>query len=211
MISTLLSPHLHAPSSAVWALAAMACLSLSPPSARAQSQLFAPARRPPYIAPNRLFQLTLPERWEAKTFKDQPGLVEFRFTAPYAAWVQVRHLSVPAGARPKQLALRGRDQRLRKLPHFELQEERDLEVHGVPAATLTGTYWYQGNAQYPRMVEEMYLVSGTDAFVFHFECFEPAADAISGDLNHIYDSFVPRPEAMTTPTVEENPLDTIPF
>ena len=175
--------------------------------------LFGPTGRPAYMAPKRLFKVQLPSGWEAKEFKDQPGLIEFRVTKrPYTAWVQIRHLTVAEGARPKQLALRGRDQRLKLMPHFEMQEEHDLELHGVPAATLTGTFWYQGNAQYPRVVEELYMVSGTDAFVFHFECFEPAADAVSHELNQFYDSFVPRPDNRPAPAApEENPLDTIPF
>ena len=37
------------------------------------------------------------------------------------------------------------------------------------------------------------LVKGVDAFVFHFECFEPSSQALSGPVNTIYATFEARP------------------
>ena len=170
---------------------------------------------PPYVAPGHLYQVSLPIGWESHTYSDQPGLVELRAkNRPYTLFMQIRHLAVGEGARAKQLQLRGRDLRLNKLPHFVLLAEREVELHGAPAAVTTGTYWYQGNIQYPRVVEEMYLVAGQDAFIFHLECFLPAAEGMAGEIDRIYSSFIVRPgEGVTAPSDddEDDPLDKIPF
>ncbi|MEL6546175.1 MAG: hypothetical protein AAFQ82_16225, partial [Myxococcota bacterium] len=59
-------------------------------------------------------------------------------------------------------------------------------------------------------LEEIYVVAGTDAYVFHFECAEPAAGAYTKDLTALYTSFQPRaPATQDAPFAvdEETPVD----
>jgi hypothetical protein len=189
----------------------------APGAAAADSApLFGPPPSPPYIAPGRLFSVTLPPGWTPKTFADKPDLVELRITGrPGNAWLQVQRLPVAEGARARQLLVRAVDARLKKLPHFTEVQRRDVDFNGLKGAGLVGTFWYQGNAQYPRAFEEIYLVLGNEAFELHFECFEPLSQSLAYDLNRVYSSFVPRPP-VSTPQVnpgddDEDPLDKIPF
>jgi hypothetical protein len=182
----------------------------------AQETIFGPAPRTPFSAPERMFSVQLPSNWEPKYFPDQPDFVEFRVEGPGTAWLQVRRLPVPESARARQLLARAVEKRLSKLPHFAETSRRDVNFNGLMGASVLGTFWYQGNAQYPRAVEEVYLVVGREAFEFHFECFAPLAGQLSADLNRVYASFVPHP-APAPPGVgpsedtDEDPLDKIPF
>ena len=67
-----------------------------------------------------------------------------------------------------------------------------------PAASITATFAYQGNLQFPRVVEELYMVTRHEAFIFHFECFEPYAAKLSNDVDHFYKTFRPRPRRAVT-------------
>ena len=65
----------------------------------------------------------------------------------------------------------------------------------------------------------MYVVIGSEAFIFHFECFEPMASRLSKDLNKLYSSFQARPPGLSdnpfsVPDNEKHktlPSDQIPF
>jgi hypothetical protein len=171
----------------------------------------------PYMAPHRLFSIRLPSNWSPRTFADRPDLVEFRLIdSPITALLQVKRSAVMEGARARQLLLRAVELRLKKLPHFTETSRRDVNLGGVQGAAVTGVFWYQGNAQYPRALEEVFLVLGQDAYELHFECFAPLSGQMAGELNRLYQSFIPRP-AMPSDTPqtpgddEEDPLDNIPF
>jgi hypothetical protein len=170
----------------------------------------------PYMAPHRLFSIRLPSNWSPHTFADRPELVEFRLIdSPITALLQIKRTSVMEGARAKQLMLRAVELRLKKLPHFNETSRRDVNIGGVQGAAVTGVFWYQGNAQYPSAIEEIFLVLGTDAYELHFECFAPLSGQMAGELNRLYQSFVPRPTLPSgmpqAPEDEEDPLDNIPF
>ena len=189
-------------------------LLLCPQGLMAQEGLFGPKTSGPYVAPGRLFSAQLPPGWVPKVFADRLDFIEFRLLhQPGTAWLQVQRTSVFEGSRARQLLVRAVESRLKKLPHFTELQRRDVVVNGIKGASLLGTYWYQGNAQFPRAIEEVYLVLGKDAFELHFECFEPLTSAVADELNKVYESFVPRPAAGSTmpDDDEEDPLDKIPF
>lgn len=192
-------------------------LAVAPQSGAAQ-EMFSPLGRPPpppYVAPNRLFSVLLPPGWGTRVFADRPDFVELRMVdRPGTAWLQIQRTAVAEGAQARQLLVRAVEGRLQKLPHFVELQRRDINFNGRKGASVLGTYWYQGNAQYPRTVEEVYIVAGHDAYELHFECFEPLSAAMAGELNLIYGSFVPRPaleKPPVAPEESEDPLDKIPF
>lgn len=190
----------------------MICLTLLLGAGPAAAQELMAPPRAPYLAPGRLFTIDLPNGWEPVTTAKEPDLVELRLNDG-AAWLQIRRLSVPIGARPRQLLARAIESRLSHLSHFEELQRRDLAINGLKSASILGTFWYQGNAQYPRAFEEIYVIAGKDAFEFHFECFAPLAGDLANDVNKVYASFVPRPPGfgalpMAPP---EDPIDKIPF
>ena len=183
---------------------------------RERSQFGAP-KSAPFIAPNRLFQLDIGPPWQPMPPADHdPDTVQFQLiSAEGSALFRVHRRPVGEGARAKQLLVKALDERLKKLPHFETVLRRDVLVNGIKAASITGTFWYQGNAQYPRTVEEVYLVFGRDAFELHFECFSPLGPHLAPQLDRIYQSFQPRPsgETPSAPTDDDDPIETddLPF
>ena len=161
-------------------------------SAAAQNGLFGQPTTQTFIAPDRLFAVELPTSWQVV---QAAGVDEFQFmpSGPGDPMMYVRRLAVPAGADPMHVALRAIDDRLSKMPGFRLTSKRRALVAGHKAASVTGAYQYQGNAQYPRAVEEVFIVSGAEAFVFHFDVMETVAGNYVAQLNRFYQSFVPRP------------------
>lgn len=195
---------------------------LGPAHARAQGMPMpgqgygGPAPTAPYLSGDGSFGLRVPMSWAIKEQRQEPGRVLLRSTMAADAFVEVRRFQVTPGARPKQLVLRALESRLSKLPHFASLMRRDLAVAGLPAASVMGTYWYQGNAQFPRAVEELFVVTGNEGYMFHFECFEPMAQALAPDVNSIYLSFAPHPPAlapapMPNQSDDASPWDSIPF
>jgi hypothetical protein len=102
-------------------------------------------------------------------------------------------LPVPAGASPRQLMLNGLEERLRKLPRFSEGSRREAKINGRLAAAVAGLYYFQGNNQFPRGVEEVYFVDGTTGFIIHFECFQPMAPQFAPILDKFYKSFIAKP------------------
>lgn len=167
---------------------------------RATAGLFAPEVKP-YVAPGRMFTAAVPPSWTVKEGKD-PNEVQFYPTGPGDPVLYVRRITVPAGADPIQLALRAIDERLSKMPFFKLLSKRRVTLAGKKAATITGAYAHQGNIQFPRAIEEVYLVNDKEAFILHFECFEHTAGRFAAQLNGFYESFIPRPG--DSPTVKQD-------
>ena len=148
----------------------------------------------PFVAPGRLFSVQIPGHWGVALHDNDPYTIDFRLPSNFGgALLQIRRIVVPPRARPRQLLLNALDLRLRKLPNFKEHNRRNVQIAGRKGSALLGTYTYQGNIQYPRALEEVYLVAGEEAFIFHFECFEPEAARFATDLNRFYQSFVPRP------------------
>ncbi len=151
----------------------------------------------PWVAPGRLFSVRVPAGWGVALHDDDPYTIDFRgVQRPGNAVVQIRRLAVPKGAHPRQLMLNAIESRLGKLPNFKVVNKRNVQIAGTKGAAVVGTYSYQGNIQYPLVVEEVYLVAGAEAFIFHFECFEPFAVELANDVNLFYASFMPRPPGL---------------
>ncbi|MEZ4271302.1 MAG: hypothetical protein R3C68_07670 [Myxococcota bacterium] len=182
--------------------------------AAAQMANFLMPEPAPFIAPGRLFSVAVPPPWQVALTED-PFTYQLVPPGSGDAFLSIRRLAVPAGAQPRQMALNAIEQRLSKMPLFKMAMRRDVRIAGMPAASVAGTYAFQGNLQFPRALEEIYLVSGDEAFIFHFECFEPQAGAYADALNRIYESFQPRPtlgSPFAPESDEENfpQLETIP-
>lgn len=174
-----------------------------------------------FVAPSNLFSIQLPSRWHCTTDTDKldttPEHLEFVPSSGQSeASLVITHKEVLPGARAKQLMLRALEHRLNKLPHFQENSRKERDLNGVPAAWITGTYWYQGNAQYPRAIEEMFVILSNDAFTLHFECFAEKKNDVLSELDKIYNSFIARPShnSASRPQTEEDAshsLDNIPF
>ncbi len=183
--------------------------------AQYETDILAPPPKP-FVAPGRLFSVQLPAAWEIILTKD-PYTIQFAPETEGDAILWIRRIVVPAGAHPRQIRLQALEQRLRKMPSWKMVNQRDVRVAGKPGAAVIGTFAHQGNVQYPRALEEVYLVAGSEAFIFHFECFEPFAAAYAVELNKLYASFVPRPPGEITPPAPENAgeqmpgVDAVPF
>lgn len=152
----------------------------------------------PYLAPDGSFAAVVPNFWQPREFRES-NVVEFRMPGAGMAWLQVRRASVAPNTQPRQLLLRARESRLSKLPHFREHGRRDIAIGGNPGAAVIGDYWYQGNAEYPRAVEELFVIVGNEAFEMHFECFAPLADTIHADVMAFYMSFIAHPAARAAP------------
>lgn len=165
-----------------------------------------PSRGSAFTAPDRAFSLTLPSTWQAALVPGETDTVQFLpSNLPGHGSLYIRRLTVPAGAHPRQLLLNSLEGRLKKLPGFRMLQKRDVMVAGHPGAVVVGGFDFHGNAQYPRTLEEVYVVAGTDAYIFHFECAAPAAPAYAADLQKMYASFQPRAAATNSaPFAVEN-------
>ena len=155
-----------------------------------------PSHGKAFTAPGRAFSLTLPSSWGAALVPGDADTVQFiPANLPGHGSLYIRRITGPAGAHPRQLLLNSLEGRLKKLPGFRMMQKRDVMVAGHPAASIVGGFDFHGNAQYPRTFEELYVVAGTDAYIFHFECAAPSAPAYASALNTMYSSFQPRAAA----------------
>ncbi len=208
-----------APNRAVGLLVVVSCMGLWANQALAENAMSAMNGPPPttaFLAADGSFALKVPQSWVVKEDKAHKDRVHLRSLTAPDAFVEMRKIAVSPGARPKQLALIAKDVRLGKMPHFKQQVIREMPVNGIPAASIMGTYWYQGNAEFPRVVEEIFLVGQTQGYVFHFECFEPMAPMLAPEVNAIYTSFVPHvptaaPAAAPAAEEEGDVWDKLPF
>lgn len=162
-----------------------------------------------YVAPDRMFSVNLPSSWKVLEPKNKN---EFQFVVSGSGnpLMYIRRLIVPEGADPIQIALRAIDERLSKMPRFVLKSKRRVTLAGHKAAMISGTYAFQGNIQYPRAIEEVYVVVGAEAFVFHFDVFEAVAAQYVDQLNSFYQSFVPRPTQSVFDTDAQTPNEVLP-
>ncbi len=105
----------------------------------------------------------------------------------------VRKFVVPSEARPRQLVLNAIDQKLSKLPRFKVLQKRDVAIAGQPGASVIGDYAFQGNIQYPRLIELIFVVVGCEAYSLYFECFRASgAEVRERASTMMYSSFTPR-------------------
>ena len=164
------------------------------------AELFNPLPKPSFVSPDKSFTAKVPRGWGVALDKDDPASITF-VTAGGLGHLIVRRLPVGRGTHPKQLLMNAFEMRLSKLPQFKETGRRNTKIGQQPAAAIVGNYAFKNNLQYPRVVEEVFVVAGKDAFIFHFECFAPAAGRLGGELNQFYASFVPSTGSAGTPTM----------
>lgn len=150
-----------------------------------------PRKTYPFVSPGRVFSVNLPPGWQVR-LRDDPYTIQFDLPEGDAFMV-VRRILVPPGANPRQLRLNALEKRLSRQPAFKVVSKRDVRVAGLPGASVVGTYAFQGNLEYPRALEEIYVVTSREAFIFHFECFQPFGARLGPQVNRFLSSFVPRP------------------
>ena len=162
----------------------------------------------PFVAPGQLFQIGIPYGWTPYSVEKDPNAIQFKNTLRGDdAVLIVRKFVVPSEARPRQLVLNAIDQKLSKLPRFKVLQKRDVAIAGQPGASVIGDYAFQGNIQYPRLIEQIFVVMGTEAYSLYFECFEPAAQQYAGELNQMYSSFTPRVSGGPSPNGPFQPAE----
>ena len=207
-----MNPTQHPSRQAAWAAAATAAWALLATPAHADQLLFQPARQPTYTAPNRLFQLEIGPQWQVGANAGQDDTVEFSLSDPRggSAVLRIRRRAVPEGAQAKQMMVRALESRRKELPHLSNVVKGDKILRGLRGSAFTGMFWWQGNAQYKRVVEEVFVVAGHDAFEIHLECFPPLYAAMAREREAMYQSFVPRPSGHT-PQAEQDSDDEIHF
>lgn len=168
------------------------CLFATQASAQSLGSLL--QRSEAFTAPGRLFSVVLPAGWGFYPNSARSSFAEFRHSdlGPDAVLL-VRQSKIAPGASPRHLMLLALEQTLSKLPGFRELGRRQLSVAGQPAFAVSGVYFQQGNRQFPRAFEEVYVVREDDCFTLRFDCFEPAFLGLAASVNGFYDSFTIRP------------------
>jgi hypothetical protein len=147
----------------------------------------------PFVAPGQLFQISIPYGWTPFTVNKDPNAIQFRNSARGGdAMLTIRKFVVPEEAKPRQLILNAIDTQLSKLPRWRTIQKRDLSIGGAPGASVLGGFAYQGNLQYPRMVEVTFVVYGTEAYSMYFECLDGTGPQYVQELTTFYTTFTPR-------------------
>lgn len=195
----------------------VAILLLLASPAAADLSPFKPPRPPVYTAPGRLFQLEIGPQWHVGPNEGRDDTVEFQLdnSGRGSALLRIRRRPVAEGAQAKQLMVRALEERRRSLPHLSDVVRGEKMLRSGRASAFTGLFWWQGNAQYKRVVEEVFVVMGKDGFELHLECFPPLYQAMASEREAIYQSFVPRPSSDHPEAVEQDDeeihFDNVPF
>ena len=169
-----------------------------------------------YVAPNRLFSAEMPMGWDATVDDKDNKHVTLRTGVGSGASVEVRAKSVPKGATPSHFLMFALEHDFNKLPMITyIKKQKDRKFNGNKAASVSGTYAYQGNAEYIRYFEHIIVFTGTaEVFELHFECVTGFQQTWETDLKRIYDTFTFHPveesQMPFTPREDEN-LNKIPF
>ena len=182
----------------------------------AQNPLFRPPAPRVFESPDGLFKVQLPGKWQVTEFRPGQSTTLKPLGARPETQLIIQRIEVPPGAHPRLLRLKAVENRLGKLSGFRELAKADVVVSGYPAASITASYHYQGNIQYPRALEEIFIVAGNEAFILHFECFEPDGSAYAREVGIIYQSLQLRPQQQAigqgaNPQNSQQKEDTRPF
>ena len=161
-----------------------------------------PSLAPPppkiYQSPDAFLRFQVPAGWSVIQSNGSEKTVLAPVQTNGDAKILIERIEVPKGAHPRQLRLRAIEAIKTKLSGFQSQSERDIVISGLPAAVLTGTYPWQGNIQYPRALEQVFVVHGTHAIRIHFECFQPLASQHAAAVAVLYKSLLIGPKKAST-------------
>ncbi len=152
-----------------------------------------------FESPDGLFKVQLPGKWQVTNFRPGESATLKPAGARPETQLIIQRIEVPPGAHPRLLRLKAVENRLGKLAGFRQLAKADVVIGGFPAASITASYHYQGNIQYPRALEEVFVVAGNEAFILHFECFEPDGSAYAPAVGMIYQSLQFRPNQKASP------------
>ena len=162
-----------------------------------------PSFRPPppkiHQSPDGLLSFQIPAGWRLSEVDGSKKTLLIPENTSQHAKILIERIEVPKGAHPRQLRLRSLETHLRQLRGFQALSERDIVISGQAAAVVTGTYPWQGNIQYPRAVEQTFVVQGQRALRIHFECFEPSAAHFAPSVALLYSTLVLQSAASSDP------------
>jgi hypothetical protein len=165
-----------------------------PMNLSAQNPLFGPKKPRVFKSPDGLFNIQLPGKWQVVDFRPGQSATLKPAGARPETQLIIEKINVPPGAHPRLLRLKAIESRLGKLPGFRELAKADVTISGYRAATITASYHYQGNIQYPRALEEVFIVAGQEAFILHFECFEPDGSSFAPAIGTMYRTLEIRPK-----------------
>ncbi len=176
------------------ALSFLSITLIMPLNLSAQTTLFGSNKPRVFKSPDGLFNIQLPGKWQVVDFRPGQSAILKPVGARPETQLMIQKITVPSGAHPRLLRLKAIENRLGKLPGFRELGKADAKISGYPAATITGSYHYQGNIQYPRALEEVFIVAGEEAFILHFECFEPDGSSFARAIGTMYQTLEIRPK-----------------
>lgn len=154
----------------------------------AQVPMMGGKRPKPFTHPKGFYGVAFPRGW---TYELKPNgqLVAVGGRGTDQATFTVTMSKVPAGVDPEMVALNA-GRKLKKLPHFKDGGGGRLTMAGKPASIHSFEFDYQGNTEYRIVVEELYIVSGSVLYTFHFEVMRRSFPKTTKDLKMIYDSIM---------------------
>lgn len=151
-----------------------------------------------YQSPDSLIAFQVPAGWNVVQVDGSKKTTLAPNKTTGDAKILIERIEVPQGAHPRQLRLRAIEALRTKLSGFQSHGERDILISGKPAAVVTATYPWQGNIQYPRAIEQVFVVSGSHALRIHFECFQPQAAQYAAAVALLYQSLSIRTSPSTS-------------
>ena len=145
-----------------------------------------------YKAPSGRYRVRIPSGMTPQTDQNDPDLV---FMAGDTRGVQVsiliKRVKVTPGAAASQLMLTTRDNHLAKLPNFSVMQTRKAKIADRNCVVMTGRYDYQANKGHPQVIEQAYVIDGSDGFIIHLEVPAYAYNDVQDRIREVYESFRP--------------------
>ncbi|MBI5497812.1 MAG: hypothetical protein HY904_22585 [Deltaproteobacteria bacterium] len=140
---------------------------------------------PPFEHSTGLYAFLPPGGWNCQQQRDSSVQCQASSTG---AMLRIEHWTIE-GQLDSELMAFNEERKLQKLPHFRKNGGGRLLLGDVKASIRSFVFDYQGNAEYPVAVEELYVVSGGKAIRVHFEVMARAMPSHARDLKQLYDTF----------------------
>jgi hypothetical protein len=145
-----------------------------------------------YHAPNGRWRMPIPSSFAISDDETTPDFVVFNGASRgFGVKLIVQRVKVVPGASSSQLMLSTRDGPLAKLPHFAVLQTKKVSAAGRPCVNLVGRYDYEGNKNFPQIVDQTYIVDGGDGFILHFEVNEAGYDSLVQRIADLQKHFTP--------------------
>lgn len=145
-----------------------------------------------YKPPSGRYRVAIPSGMETQTDPSNPDMVLLSGESRGVAMsILIKRVKVTPGAASSQLMLTTRDNHLKKLPNFTVLQTRKVKIADRTCMVMTGQYDYQANKAHQQVIEQAYVVDGSDGFVIHIEVPAYAYGDIQDRVREIYQSFRP--------------------